>query len=263
MSGRLKISPEEAKVILRTNEKNVDASTKRLLQKVVDKRPMSEEEIGELEGIIVNAQLVGQHNHALNNIAAETDNKLAKLTRRELEISIENRRRIIAELRSQQPPLSVRKIAEKLDVTTATVMNDINAIRAQHERIMDSSKTLEMLGQTVNQYDILHGKAMALCDSFSSPMAKAAFLRTAISALDSKSKLMGETGIIHRVPERQEILVAHADAGTVRQRIEKLIRAQETRAAPVLELGSPKKEPELIDADLVTVDDGAQEDAPE
>ena len=46
---KIKLKASEAAVILRTNQGNIDAAAKRILQKVVDKRPLSEDEIGELE----------------------------------------------------------------------------------------------------------------------------------------------------------------------------------------------------------------------
>jgi hypothetical protein len=256
---RFKLSPEEAAVILRTNESNVDAMTKRLLQKVVDKRALSEEELGELEGITANHQLALAAKEHVLETGEDTPHALA--TRKayknaERDLAVQARRRMVLELRTQQPPMSIRDIAKRLDCATDTVTKDLQALKENHGKILDSSFTLKILGQTVEQYDILYGKAMALGDHYSSPMAKAAFLRTAISALDSKSKLMGETGIIHRVPERQEILVAHADAGTVRDRVGRLIRAQEQRTSKTIEL-PPAPAAELMDAEL------PQEDAPD
>lgn len=253
--NRIQLKPEEAAVILRTDEKNVDAQTKRLLQKVVDKRPLSEEELGALEGIVANEMLRKKYQaHALQPGEDTPDAKKTRNTFRAIEQDIVQaaRRRVVFELRNQHPPFTVREIADKMGIATDTVIRDLRAIRDQHNKVLDGSATIRILGHTCEQYDVLHGKAMALAELYTSPMAKAAFLRTAISALDSKAKLMGETGIIHRVPERQEILVAHADAGTVRDRVARLVHAQEHRTSKTIELPAPRAvmdEP-LVDADL-------------
>jgi len=217
---------------------------KKILQKVVDKKRLSENEVGDLEGIIANEKL----NRCLNTgdmptATARTSKaplavKKTRMAFRKIddEIAVFDRRRQVMEYRMQHPPMTVRAIAAKMEISVPTVLNDMQAIRDRHNRILDTRHTMRLLGQTVEQYDILHGKALALADSFTSPMAKAALLRTAISALDSKSRLMGETGVIHRVPERQEILVAHTNVGSVKERVARLIRAQEERTSPTLEL---------------------------
>jgi hypothetical protein len=262
MSKRFKLDPEAAAVILRTNENNVDAATKRLLQKVVDKRPLSEEEIGELEGIQANHQLLEEAK--TKDIEPAGDQTAAVATRfnfkkAERDLAVQSRRRLVLELRTQHPPVTIREIARRLEISTDTVQKDIDAIKETHAKVLDGALTLHILGQTCEQYDILYGKAMALAEKFTSPMAKAAFIRTAISALDSKSRLMGETGIIHKVPERHEHLVAAVNGGaTVRDRVSKLIIAQEQRTSPILEIKQPAAIPvEVTEAEM------PQEDAPE
>jgi predicted ArsR family transcriptional regulator len=263
MSAPLKLTPREAKTILNANQSNMDSRAKRILQKVVDKRPLSDDEIGELEGIVVIETLVARVAENLEvppeiAIGTATTIKCAmNKSERELQIiEARNRRKIVVELRAQHPPVPIREIAKRLGVNADTICEDLKKLRKQHEKVLDGVDTLKILGQTVEQYDIMHGKALAWADAFSSPMAKAALLRTAISALDSKSRLMAETGIIHKVPQRQEILVAHADAGTVRERVAKLIRAQEDRSGDVLEL-APVSE-ELVDTDLKEEDDDSE-----
>lgn len=245
MSKRLKLQREEAEVILRTNEKNVDATTKRLLQKVVDKRPLSEEEIGEIEGIIANAKLqvsiaTGTFEDESAQLPPDARSEIElrdKLKRDEKRDRILARRQIIFEMRCQHPPVTVREICKRLSISMDTCMKDIAAIKDTHAKIMsETDENLTKLGGTIAQYDLIYRKAMTLADNYTSPMAKAAMLRTCLSALDSKSRLMGDTGIILRVPERQEILVAHADAGTVRERAAKLMAAQEERTSDVIDL---------------------------
>ena len=255
MSKRLKLQREEAEVILRTNEKNVDATTKRLLQKVVDKRPLSEEEIGEIEGIVINAKL----QVAVATGTFQTDDQappdpeseaslIANQKRQEVKDRIAARRQIVFEMRCQHPPVTVRDICKRLSISMDTCMSDIAAIKKEHATVLSQTdENLTKLGGTVAQYDLIYRKAMTLGDQFTAPMAKAAFLRTAISALDSKARLMGDTGIIQRVPERQEILVAHADAGTVRERAAKLMAAQEERTSDVIELPKLKERRDEID----------------
>ncbi len=258
---RMKLSAEEASVILRSNEKNVDAITKRLLQKVVDKKTLSEEEIGELEGIVANETL--RKTHQAMALAPDADTPDAIVTRTnfkkmERDVSVQARRRIIVELRTQQPPVPIRQIAERLNIATDTVCKDIAAIREQNREILDGSKTLEILGQTCTQFDILYGKAMTLMEQYSGPMAKAAFLRTAISALDSKAKLMGETGIIHRVPERLEVDVNDQRAGNVRDKVARLVHAMDQRTSSTIELPPPKAiEPPAEVADEAVQEDGS------
>lgn len=260
---QLKLKPSEAKVILAANVKNMDSRSKRILQKVVDKSPLSDDEIGELEGIVAAGRLElqlleGKLEDKGSESAAELRNTFEHIeANMERRAKILDRRRIVMEWRCQHPPVPIKEICKRLNVCIDTVMNDIKRIKESHERAIDASTSIRILGQTVEQYDVLHGKAMHLVDQYSSPMAKAALLRTAISALDSKARLMGETGIIHRVPERQEILVAHADAGTVKERVAKLIHAQEQRTSKTLELPAPKpddlqttQEAQLIEEDL-------------
>lgn len=246
MSKRLKLQRAEAEVILRTNEKNVDATTKRLLQKVVDKRPLSEEEIGEIEGIVANANL--QVQIASGEFAEdppdqappdkESEVELEELRKREAKKEkIVARRQLVFEMRCQHPPVTVREICKRLSISMDTCMKDIQAIKLTHAQILsETGENLAKLGGTVAQYDLIFRKAMTLSDSYTSPMAKAAMMRTALTALDGKTRLMGDTGIILRVPERQEILVAHADAGTVRERAAKLMQAQEQRTSSTIEL---------------------------
>ena len=257
----LKLTANEAATILKANTLNIDHASKRILQKVVDKRTLSEDEVGILEGIIANDDLKLAMRSKTD--LCDVQDGTTKLTKMQLsekrQIAID-RQKIVAELRNQHPPVTIRDIAERLGVHTDTIQADMRAIREQNSRVLSAELSVQILGETVAQYDVLHGKCMALADKFSSPMAKSALLRTAISALDSKSRLMGETGIIHRVPERQEILVAHADAGTVRSRVAKLIRAQDERKAETIEL-MPAESP-LVDADLQEAE-APQADAPD
>ena len=248
----LKLKPSEAATILAANAKNMDNRSKRILQKVVDKNPLSDEEIGELEGLVAAGRLAAKLEDGSLSVTEEEEETIplssdlipSKMVLRERmarRAAIEDRRRIVLELRCQHPPVSQVEIARRLKVNRTTIINDIQRIREKQEKTIDHSTSLRLLGQTVDQYDILHGKAMALVDQYSSPMAKAALLRTAISALDSKTRVMGDTGMIVRVPERQEILVAHADAGTVKERVAKLIQAQEQRTSKTLELPAPRE----------------------
>lgn len=257
---QFKLKPAEARVILDTDAKNFDATTKRLLQKVVDKRPLSEEEKGELEGIMAAHKLHedvtslskdrgdGEGNGmpepmAAGQVARKIDQRLNhKWTDpvRLYQAAEENeelwdRRRVVMEMRSQHPPVSLNKIAEKLGIDHATVRRDILQSRRRYASVLGQKFTLQMLGRTVDQYDVILGRAMSMIDQFSSPMAKAAFLRTAVSALDSKTRLMTETGIIQRVPERTEMLVAHANIGSVRERVQNLMIALKERNAPAAE----------------------------
>ncbi len=261
---KLALTAPEAATILKANAKNIDTASKRILQKVVDKRPLSEDEIGELEGIVAGAELEsaaakgllepGEGGEVLSTTEQIDGKTFPDNNSQERMIEIQDRRRQVLAMRLQHPPVPIRKIAKYFGVANDTICRDLKNLKKEHGRILNGETTLEMLGQTVAQYDLLHGKALQLVDSFSSPMAKAALLRTAISALDSKSRLMGETGVIHRVPERQEILVAHADAGTVRDRVAKLMRAMDERSSPTLVLPEAKPEPPLIDPDLETAD---------
>ena len=265
----LKLKPSEAATILAANAKNMDNRSKRILQKVVDKNPLSDEEIGELEGLVAAGWLAAKLEDGSLSVTDEEEEETIPLSsdilpskmimreRMSRRAALEDRRRIVLELRCQHPPVSQVEIARRLKVNRTTIINDIQRIREKQEKTIDHSTSLRLLGQTVDQYDILHGKAMALVDQYSSPMAKAALLRTAISALDSKTRVMGDTGMIVRVPERQEILVAHADAGTVKERVAKLIHAQEQRTSKTLELPPPReitaidlKEDSQLDEDL-------------
>ena len=255
----LKLTPTEAATILKANLNNIDHASKRILQKVVDKRTLSDDEVGTLEGIIANDRVMGRGRREAReeNESLMPEGTLALATTRISEQKQEalDRQKVVAEWRRQHPPVPIREIAKRLGVHTDTVQTDIKAIRAQNQRILSAELSVQILGETVSQYDVLHGKCMVLADLFTSPMAKAALLRTAISALDSKAKLMAETGIIHRVPERQEILVAHANAGTVKSRVAALMKAQRQRKSDVLELEPAP----LVDADLAeetSQDDG-------
>lgn len=260
MSKRITLKAEEAAVILRTNEANVDATTKRLLQKVVDKRPLSEEEIGELEGIVANQQLLQEHKDSA--LAEGADTPDAKVTRHnfkraERDLAVQSRRQTILEMRTQHPPVPIRAIAERLGISTDTVCKDIDAIRERHSKILDGTMSVALLGQTCQQYDVLYGKAMALAEKYTGAQAKAAFMRTAISALDAKGRLMADTGVIQRVPERHEVLVA--DAGSVMDRVAKLAAAQAKRTSDVIDV-TPRARPPVAIEDAPGEAEGPQED---
>lgn len=271
MSAPLSLKPGEARTILTADRANMDGRSKRILQKVVDKRPLSDDEVGELEGIVAGDKMMQR---ALGDRLEPTDQSERTLEviddairlnneRSEQAIERNNRRQVVLEMRMQHPPMAIRAIAKQLGVTTDTIMRDIKANRAKQAKILDVSNT-QLLGQTLSQYDIIHGTAMALVGSYSSPMAKAALLRTALSALDGKTKVMGETGVIHRVPERSEILVAHADRGTVRDRVAKLIHAQEQRTTHTIDLHTPADridlDPDLTDAERIVKQDDDDDD---
>jgi DNA-binding Lrp family transcriptional regulator len=252
----LKLTANEAATILKANLGNIDHASKRILQKVVDKRTLSDDEIGTLEGIVANQGASdAEKNYAL--VPAGTK-KLTEFETSEIKLADIDRQKLVAELRRQHPPVPMREIATRLGVGLDRVFRDVKAIEKRNSAILNAEHSIQILGETVAQYDVLHGKCMALADKFTSPMAKSALLRTAISALDSKTRLMGETGIIHRVPERQEMLVVHADAGTVRSRVAALMRAQAERKSDTFEL--PPEPAQLVDADL-TEAEGAQPDA--
>lgn len=106
---------------------------------------------------------------------------------------------MVLELRCQWPPMGIRQIAEKLGITRSIVWDDLQALKAIHRDMLDGRDTAEMVGKTIDQWDIIIGKAMAGVETYSNPLHKAAMLRTASRGLEMKMDLLKETGLIEQM----------------------------------------------------------------
>lgn len=201
----MNLTADQAKIVLASDATNVTEHEKRLLQKVVDKKPLSDAERGKLEGVMAKAN----SDQLRIRTAASAGKAEARKTKSTIAIgtkdfAIAARRRLVLELRMRHPAPSISAIAEELKVNRDTIWRDICALRKEHAEVLDGRANMELLGQTLAQYDILHGKSMALAEQFSGPNAKATLLRTAGAALDSKTRLMADTGVIRRAPVKTE-----------------------------------------------------------
>jgi hypothetical protein len=117
------------------------------------------------------------------------------------------RRQAILELRLRVPPLSVRKIAAAVKCNKETVIQDLKALGRQLGEQYET-ESRGMIAKTLAIYDVLLAQNYALCAKFSSPAAKAAFLRNAATAVTAKTKLLMDVGVIRRVSVQHEVVEA-------------------------------------------------------
>ncbi len=205
------LTPADAQVVLQADTANAAKPNKALVEKVAEGRGLTPTERDDLEGTIANAQVV-----QLTASIAETSTKFApgkhqhKRTR-EKDLAVASRRQLIMEYRSQHPPIQIRDIAKRLGISPATVMKDIAALRIRHSQFMEGMDGMEIIGRTLDQYDMLAGKQQALAESYTSPKAKAAMLKNVQSCLEAKANLMADVGLIRRAPARIDNRHANAD----------------------------------------------------
>lgn len=116
------------------------------------------------------------------------------------------RRRMVLELRCQWPPLGIRQIAEQLGISRNVVWDDLQALKQVHSDMLDGRDTAEIVGRTLDQWDIIIGKAMKGVETYSSPLHKAAMLRTASRGLEMKMKLLEQTGLMAQMGKTLDTL---------------------------------------------------------
>jgi hypothetical protein len=116
------------------------------------------------------------------------------------------RRKLVLELRCQWPPMGIRQIAEKLGITRNMVWDDLQALKQMHADIIDGRDTAAMVGETMDLWEMIVGKALRLVDTYSNPLAKAAMLRVAGTGLENRMALLREAGLLDQMAKSIDTL---------------------------------------------------------
>ena len=199
------LTPADAKTIIKADDSNAVKREAEIVERVAQGRALTAETRGELEGTILNAEMAQISTTTATSKDAGKHRSPGKHAARDLAIAA--RRQLVLEARTHYPPFTIRQIAERLKIAVQTVMRDIAALREQNAHILDGSANAEILGRAFMQLDILYGKAISQAENYTSPTSKAQFQRNAAQALEAKIKLMLDTGVLKKAPDRQEVTV--------------------------------------------------------
>ena len=97
--------------------------------------------------------------------------------------------------------VSQTTIAEMLGVHRNTVANDVKELRKNHREDVKDADVHDELGDTVAKYDEIFKYAMAEYSTADKPRERAQFMDKALAALDKKTRLMVETGVLPKAAQ--------------------------------------------------------------
>jgi hypothetical protein len=195
------------RTVLATDDKNRLQTDKSLVEKVAEGRALSEDERGQIETRIADEtvkQSVTEVVTAARKGGRRKGQKCGNGRGAAHDLAIQARRRLVFQHRSHHPATPVRKIAKLLGCAVVTVMKDIQALRVQHAEVFSPLANIDMVGKTLEQYDILAGTSLRLAEAYTTPHNKSVMFRAATQALVAKTNLMLDTGIISKAALRHQ-----------------------------------------------------------
>jgi hypothetical protein len=190
----IELTAAQARTVLKANRANIPKHTAALLSKVARNKPLTDRERGLLEGVIVNAERKRREGQNGTKRRAGAD----RMGRTERDFAVAVRRRRVLECRMRMLP--VRDIAAELGIDKKTVCADLKALEKEFAAFAPTENRA-LLAQQIAQMDILIGENTAMAAKFTAPSAKAAFLRNAAQAMQDKTRLLENVGVIKVVPK--------------------------------------------------------------
>lgn len=190
------MNPEDARTVLDADDAN-RRSSKRVVQKAAEKKPLSKRERSELEGVATPKPLPPK--------APEQPKKRGNGRSAEKDLAVIARRRRVYRMRMEHPPVPIREIANLLDVDTKTVMSDLKALRASFAKADIARENIEALGKSIAELEILAGEALADMKRYTAAGDRAMLARTALAALKERNQILMDVGIITKVPDKIEL----------------------------------------------------------
>lgn len=112
---------------------------------------------------------------------------------------IADRRKTVWEMLVRGIPQVV--IASTLNVHRNTIANDVKELRKQHREQVKDTDVHETLGDSVAKFDEIFKYAMHEYSTADKSREKAQFLEKAISAMDKKTRLLVETGVLPKAAQ--------------------------------------------------------------
>ena len=117
-----------------------------------------------------------------------------------------NSQEVIAERRDTVWEMLVRGvpqvvIAKTLNVHRNTIANDVRELRRTHREDVADNDVHDTLGDAVAKFDEIFKYAMQEYSTVEKPREKAQFLEKALSAMDKKTRLLVETGILPKAAQ--------------------------------------------------------------
>ena len=241
------LTPEEATTVLAANAKNLPDDVTAALRQVASGQPLETKQREILESIVAEGK-AKQNATATAREADPKDRPEKKIGRngkkRERDLAVHARRLLILDMRFRHPPVPMRQIAKDLNISTNTVVADMNAIRRDNAELLSGNAGRDLLGETLARYELIAGKAMTMAEDHKGTNAKARFLRTATDALEAKTRLALDAGVIRKAPTKIEASgpegapIPVADHTplvrrlTLQERLNELRQARAARQAP-------------------------------
>lgn len=113
--------------------------------------------------------------------------------------AIAERRETVWEMLVRGVPQVV--IAKTLNVHRNTIANDVKELRRTHRKEVKDNDVHETLGDSVAKFDEIFKYAMQEYSTVEKPREKAQFLEKALSAMDKKTRLLVETGVLPKAAQ--------------------------------------------------------------
>jgi len=104
--------------------------------------------------------------------------------------------------------LTVDEVAERLNITTATVGNSIQRIRKANSKYVENFNQKDFVGETLSVYNTIEQDAWAQLDSL--PLGDARRSKFLSAVRDSRKeqvKLLQNSGLLHKEAEKVEVQV--------------------------------------------------------
>lgn len=114
-------------------------------------------------------------------------------------LDIEKRRRVVWDLYLQGVPQQT--IAETYGVHRNTIANDVKVLKKRHRDEVDNCEAKTEIGDLVAKYDHIFTLSMRDYQQAQTETAKNNMLSRAMAALEKKSKLLTETGVIPKAAQ--------------------------------------------------------------
>jgi len=127
---------------------------------------------------------------------------------------LERRRMIVLDMKMRG--MRPNGIAKVLKVHRNTILRDMKWLRKNRAMRLEEDPPMEQTGDLISLYEEIAMQAIQSSHVAETEATKASFMQVALKALDLKAKLMLDTGLIQKAPEKHEHL-HHA-------RVEKLMQ---------------------------------------
>lgn len=201
------LTPVEATTVLKAADTLKQDPVTDAIRQVAAKQPISGSQREALESVVAD----GAERQTATEIikssgrVGKPEAKLGRGGRRaERDLAVQARRQMIISYRFRWPPTPVREIARLMEISTNTVIKDLNAIRRERAEMFTGTRGQEMVAEAIAQLEIIAIQSLGTAAEHKNPATKARQRRVAISAIEAKVAMMQDAGMAPRAPSRIE-----------------------------------------------------------